>query len=248
MIVVGQELLENTGGNTQSITNRLYIQPGVMIKFNKGAGIQVVNPGASLNVGSRSYINGFDQDPNYGPGSPGFVAESANDPQVLFTSIFDDNAITTLVPTPINVTGETTTPTLGFSMWGSVEIDAGALAVINHAKFSYGGGLLHTANFSIPSQSVLTFASGFSSLGTHVYITNNDFIQNFDSAMQIDPNGLLAGDPMHPLVSGHPFFRGNVMQGNGIDGLAVVTSRLYITSNPGGTTSDPSRPFSHRRF
>ena len=46
--------------------------------------------------------------------------------------------------------------------------------------------------------------------------------------MQIEPNGLLAGDPLHPLVSGHPFFRGNVMQGNGIDGLAVVTSRSYL--------------------
>ena len=46
--------------------------------------------------------------------------------------------------------------------------------------------------------------------------------------MQIEPNGLLAGDPLHPLVSGHPFFRGNVMQGNGIDGLAVVTDRIYF--------------------
>ena len=43
--------------------------------------------------------------------------------------------------------------------------------------------------------------------------------------MQIEPNGLLAGDPLTPLASGHPFFRGNVMQGNGIDGLAVVTNR-----------------------
>ena len=46
VIQVGQELLENTGGNTQSVTNRLYIQPGVMMKFNKGAGIQVVTQGS----------------------------------------------------------------------------------------------------------------------------------------------------------------------------------------------------------
>src|SRR4029077_12628546 len=39
---------------------------------------------------------------------------------------------------------------------------------------------------------------------------------------------LLAGDPLTPLQSGHPFFRGNVMQGNGIDGMAVVTNRLYL--------------------
>ena len=57
--------------------------------------------------------------------------------------------------------------------------------------------------------------------------------------MQIDPNGLLAGDPLHPLASGHPFFRGNVLQGNGIDGMSVVTSRLYITSNPGGQYIGP---------
>ena len=46
--------------------------------------------------------------------------------------------------------------------------------------------------------------------------------------MQIEPNGLLAGDPLHPLVSGHPFIHGNVLQGNGIDGMAVVTSWSYF--------------------
>ena len=45
--------------------------------------------------------------------------------------------------------------------------------------------------------------------------------------MQVEPNGLLAGDPLHPLVSGHPFLHGNILLGNGIDGLAVVTSRSY---------------------
>ena len=58
--------------------------------------------------------------------------------------------------------------------------------------------------------------------------------------MQIDPNGLLAGDPLHPLASGHPFFRGNVMQGNGIDGLAVVTSPSYPT-HPDGELHRPRR-------
>src|SRR5207302_7659577 len=76
-------------------------------------------------------------------------------------------------------------------------------------------------------------------LGSHVYITNNDFIGNFDAAMQIEPNGLLAGDPLHPLVSGHPFFRNNVMQGNGIDGLAVVTSRSYFDTEPNANYIGP---------
>ncbi|HKM56567.1 MAG TPA: hypothetical protein VJY33_24395, partial [Isosphaeraceae bacterium] len=87
---------------------------------------------------------------------------------------------------------------------------------------------MNTQTQTIPSQSVLSFLGGDSSLGTHVYITNNNFYNNFDAAMQIDPNGLLAGDPLHPLVSGHPFLRGNVLQNNGIDGLAVVTSRFYL--------------------
>ena len=121
-IAVGQELLENTGGNTESVTDRLYIQPGVMIKFDKGAGIDVVNPGASLNVGSRSYINGFDttRTTTTAPAAPASWPRAQTTPRCSSPSIFDDNATTTLVPTPINVTGETTTPTLGTSMWGSV--------------------------------------------------------------------------------------------------------------------------------
>ncbi len=178
-----------------------------MIKFNKGIGLDVLNPGSSLNVGSRSYINGYDQPSNnYSPLSPGFVEESAADPQVLFTSIFDDTATTTLVPNPINVTGEDhrRRPS-GPSMWGSVGIQSGGIAVINAATFTYGGGSVNTQDFTIPSQSVLAFISDFTTfnlppnaldtLGSHVYITNNNFYDNFDAAMQIEPNGLLAGDP-----------------------------------------------------
>ena len=98
---------------------------------------------ASLNVGSRSYINGFDQDNGYSPASPGFVDESAADPNVLFTSIYDDLATTTLVPDPINVTGETAAQSaakLVPAAWGSVGIQSGAIAVINAATFQYGGG------------------------------------------------------------------------------------------------------------
>jgi hypothetical protein len=236
-LVVGQEQLVATGGLTQPVSNRLYIQPGVMIKFSRGSALDVINPAASLNVGSRSYITGFDQDNNYSPAPPtNFVAESASDPQVLFTTISDDTATTTLVPVPINVTGEATTPTLGPAMWGSVGIQSGAIAVINAATFTFGGGSVNTTDFTVPSQSVLAFLTNFGffvptvnpDLGSHVYITNNNFFNNFDSAMQIEPNGLLAGDPLRPLLSGHPFFRGNVMQNNGIDGLSVITNRFYL--------------------
>ena len=242
-IAVGQYLLVNTGGNTAYTEDRLYIQPGVMLKFDKGAGLDVLNPGASLNVGSRSYITGYDTTSGheYGPGTTGFVPESASDPQVLFTSIFDDSATTTLVPTPINVLGETSAPGRPANVlndWGSVGIQSGAIAVINATTFQYGGGAMNTPTQTLPSQSVLSFLTEdtfyalpptFSPLlGTHVYVTNNNFYNNFDTAMQVEPDGLLAGDPLHPLVSGHPFIHGNVLHGNGIDGLAVVTSRSYL--------------------
>ncbi len=241
-LVVGQEFIENSGGQTDWVDNRLYIQPGVLMEFNRGSAIDVLNPGSSINIGSRAYINANDQPNGYTPvlNSINNIDESASDPNVVFTSIYDDTstATTTLVPVPINVTGEATTPTLGPSMWGGVGIQSGAIAVINAATFRFGGGAINTPNFTIPSQSVLAFISdqttfplpftAFDTLGTHVYITNNNFFDNFDSAMQIEPNGLMAGDPLHPLVSGHPFFRGNVMQGNGIDGMSVLTNRVYL--------------------
>ena len=142
-------------------------------------------------------------------------------------------------------------------MWGSVGIQSGAIAVINAATFRYGGGAINTPNFTIPSQSVLAFITDQTTfplpptatsmtLGSHVYITNNNFFDNFDSAMQIEPNGLMAGNPLDPLVSGHPFFRGNVMQGNGIDGLSVLTDRVYLlTGRDELRLCGPGR--SHRR-
>ena len=63
-------------------------------------------------------------------------------------------------------------------------------------------------SFTIDSQSVLSFITGLDvppssagrtgtpTAGTHAYITNNNFYDNFDAAMQIEPNGLLAGDPL----------------------------------------------------
>jgi large repetitive protein len=240
-LIIGQELELNSGGVTNFVTDRLYVQPGVLLEFNKGSGIDLLNPGASLNVGSRSYINGYDQNNSYNPESTGFVDESASDPQVVFTSIFDDTATTTLVPTAINVTNETTVPTLGPAMWGSVGIQSGGIAVINAATFEYGGGAVNTPDFTEPSQSVLAFITedtefplpfnALTDLGTRVYITNNNLIDNFDAAMQIEPNGLMAGNPLTPLQSGHPFFRGNVMEGNGIDGLKIITNPIYFFSN-----------------
>ena len=45
--------------------------------------------------------------------------------------------------------------------------------------------------------------------------------------MQIEPNGLLAADPLTPLASGNPFFHNNLLQRNDIDGMAVVQPARY---------------------
>src|SRR4051794_13214811 len=59
-LYIGERLLVNTGGVTTNVNNRLYIQPGMMVKSQRGAGISVVSSTASINVGVRTYINQFD--------------------------------------------------------------------------------------------------------------------------------------------------------------------------------------------
>ena len=87
-LIIGQQFEEDTGGLTDFVTNRLYIQPGVMIKSGIGSGLEVLNAGSSLNVGSRSYITGFDTNPDYSPATPGFTEESASDPdRVIHVSL-----------------------------------------------------------------------------------------------------------------------------------------------------------------
>src|SRR5262249_14452264 len=143
-VLIGQELLQNTGGQTQFVNARLYIQPGMLIKSQRGAGIAVVNNDASINIGSRTYINQFDANPNVSPDDAGFKANPATDARVLLTSIYDNAAFTfffdpstqqnTIIvpqtdaansnganqPTPGNV------PAL--ARWGSVSVQSGAVA------------------------------------------------------------------------------------------------------------------------
>lgn len=264
-LLVGQQLLQDTGGQTSFVGSRLYIQPGMMVKSQRGAGIAVVNNAASMNIGSRTYINQFDADHNISPNSPGFKPNSADDAKVLFTSLYDNTASTsyfdpstqqTTVIVPAIDSGNSSganQPSPGnvpaLARWGSVSYQSGAVGVVNRAEFRYGGGLVNGPEISVPNQSVLAFITndtplvtprGFTAdgtpvteLGTHVMVTNNDFFDNLDAAMQIEPNGLMAGDAIRPLLSGHPYFRGNVMQRNDIDGMAVVTSSTFqVVTNP----------------
>uniref|UniRef100_UPI00301CE5A3 right-handed parallel beta-helix repeat-containing protein n=1 Tax=Paludisphaera sp. TaxID=2017432 RepID=UPI00301CE5A3 len=238
-LIVGQQLAVNTGGQTRWVADRLNVDSGTMLRFGQNSALSVLNYQASLNVGSRDYMRKFDADNNYSPESDNFEPLSADDPKVLFTSLYDNSATTTLVPSPINVVGGTPPVQLGPGVWGSVGILTGSRAVINAAEFRYGGGSVNTSNVTLPMQSVLSLITfettynvnrGPGAQGSRVYVTNNDFHDNFDAAIQVEPDGLLAGDPLRPLLSGHPFLRGNVMERNGIDGLAVLANRTFVTN------------------
>jgi hypothetical protein len=122
----------------------------------------------------------------------------------------------TIVPAnDTNNDGAGTQPVSGLvpftSRWGTLQLISGAVAVIDEAEFRFGGGsaiiggTLSTPSRTIPSQSVLSLVGatftdffGGQSLGTRASITNNDFFDNFDAPISVEPNGLLAADPLRP--------------------------------------------------
>lgn len=246
-LVIGEQEFVATGGQTQPVTNRLYIQPGMMFKMPGGAAIDAVTPGSSINIGDRTYIKQFDFNNNIAPTSPGFVAPTVGDAQVIFTSFYDD-AATTAFKDPN--TGQLTTivaasdtdnggpifqPTPGnvppAARWGGMGITSGARIFMDESQVRYAGGSVNTPSGTIGQRDALAFinAGGFSAYGntvgangTRAFITNNDFLDNNQAPMSIDADGLLAADPMRPLLSGNPFFRGNVMQRNTRNGLEVI--------------------------
>ncbi len=122
--------------------------------------------------------------------------------------------------------------------WGGISLRSGVQGIINDAQFQYGGGSVNTLDGTITQRAVLNFQDSqgiFTSFfdpvnpdaliggtGTHVMVTNNNFYDNTDTPIGIDPDGLLAADPLRPLLSGKPFIRGNVLQRNDINGLGIV--------------------------
>jgi large repetitive protein len=172
-LVIGSEFLVESGGVTTSEPDRLYIQPGMMVKLDRGAGIQIEgttvgNRTASINIGDRTYINEWDANPNISPtlsnglANPAFKANSTSLANVLFTSIYDNTAqtfftdpttgITTQIVAPLDSadSGGLFQPTPGQPVadqarWGGIEIDSPAVGVINGATIQYGGGFVNTA-------------------------------------------------------------------------------------------------------
>ena len=69
----------------------------------------MVNNDASINIGSRTYINEFDANPNFvvDPTKPATQAEAPGDAGVLFTSLYDYDATTPLIPNKINSANDT---------------------------------------------------------------------------------------------------------------------------------------------
>jgi hypothetical protein len=239
---IGQELSVDSH-NVTDVADRLYVQPGVIIKSQKGASLGVDFSGASLNVGDRTYINEWDLNNNLSPTDPNFKPPTVGDTGVLFTSLFDaaattfhvnaDGSKTTYTPAIDSANAGTSGPQPTKGFWGSLDVISGARAVIDEAEFRYGGGFVNYPSGSQLSSNVLNFTGAFrGSGGTPVFITNNKFDNNQDSPMAISPDGLLAGDPLRPLESGHPFFRGNVLVNNDINGMSVLNLPTYRADGP----------------
>lgn len=184
-ITIGSVYQQATHQQT-SEPDRLYIQPGMMVKFESGTGIEIQSLGTSgrqpsLNVGVRTYLNEFDANPNLSPTladgtpNPNFVANSTDNATVLFTSFFDDKA-TTSYTNPNNQVSTTIVAALPVSgtgannpyqpspsnvptqaRWGGIQIDSPSVAVINNATFQYGGGNVNTPT-GTTGRNVLNFA------------------------------------------------------------------------------------------
>ena len=250
-LVLGQRLLQATGGDIdRSISNRLYVQPGMMVKFRPGANIALLTSNSSINIGDRTYIRQFDANPNISPENPDFSPNDVGDAKPLFTSLFDDAAETffldpttgvrrTIVPAgPTDNQANNPAPAPGnvpFDLrWGNLSINPGARAVIDEAEFRYGGGNIATPTGTAESRSVLDLSDDTAQLttdfalggnaGAFVSVTSNDFFDNHDAPMVVEPDQLLATDPLRPLLSGNPFIRNNLLLRNDVNGLVINTT------------------------
>ncbi len=289
-VLIGSVFEEETGGVQFASPDRLYVQPGMLIKLKSGAGIEIQsiadpNTGQaasrqpSINVGVRTYINEFDNNPNLssvlanGTPNPNFVTNSTDNATVLFTSFYDDKATTYYVdpttqvrttivaPLPVSTTNQyqptpTSIPTQ--ARWGGIQIDSPSVAVINNATIEYGGGFVniatgtetrHALEFAGASAIFANTGFGFNfgeptgaGTGTHAMITDDNFYYNGnfpypvlagtqqpEPAINITPNGLVAGNPDAPLLSGAPFIHNNVFIGNGYNGVGIGADNTYPT-------------------
>lgn len=243
--VVGNRLQVETSGAQGNSSDRLFISPGMLLKFSRGSGIQV-NGNGTINVGDTTYINQYLADNNVNPSSPNFKANSALLANVLFTSLYDDVATTTytdplsgatrpvVAPLLASVNGSgsaqpTTSNVPSTSRWGGVSIASGAVGVFNSTIFRYGGGEINTGA-GTGTEHVLE-VGGNAGTGARISVTNNTFDNNVDVPINLQPDSLKAGDPTRPLLTGDPFIRGNTFVRNTYNAVGVQ-----------GGTPGPSHP------
>ncbi len=244
-LVVGGLFLEETGGATSSEPDRLYIQPGMMVKVSSGGGIEVRGFGqgsrqASLNVGDRTYINEFDADPTFGPllpnglPNPNFRANTTGDANALFTALYDNTASTsyfdpitglsTQIVAPLDSgnlgPNSPLQPTIGHVdptvRWGGIQIDSPAVAVIDEATIQYGGGQVNTSG-GTTGRHALEFsgAGGFGQNGTGTHVSITN--NNFYGNADVPMN--ITGDGLFAADPTRPLQFGNpFFRGNVMQG------------------------------
>ncbi len=231
----------------------------MLVKFETGAWLEIgqddgfgagVGSAASLVVGDPTYIKEFDSNNLVSPSSAGFVANSANLPNVIFTS-FNDNAATTTSKTINPLTGMpytivaalptlpvgAQTPTPAKGDWGGIQLDPNTVDTINSAIFHYGGGFVNTsAGFGTLHAIEINRSDG--GPGAHVMITNNQFLSNADVPINTTPNVWFAGDQSMPLESGDPFIHGNTFTGNDDNAVGVQGGTLFPKTSVNGNPSN----------
>ena len=224
---------------------KLNIDPGTVLKFMSGSGLDVY--GGVLNIGDRRTLDGFTETMEH-------VRARGGDSQVIFTSFSDDQAVTgtdldddgifDVTYTPAldsNNDGSATQPTAGSQasrgIWGGINVAPYTDLVIDEATFRYGGGNIMYAD-GTGRHDVLEFFPSQSPF--FVSITDSNFHDNQGAAISATPDFLRAGDPTNPLLSGNPFFRGNVLTNNDLNGLELRTDVFW-----GGRPSGSSRTNLH---
>ena len=235
-LTLGSRLQVETSGQQSNTADSLFVDPGMLVKFSRGAGIGVAS-NATINIGDRTYISQYFSNSQFGPTTPGFKANSAQLAKALFTSLSDDVATTNytdpisgatrtvVAPLIVSVNGAgsnqpTPTNVPNGSRWGGISIANGAIGVINSAVFRYGGGEINTDN-GTGTQHVLEIGSDGSTTGAHLSITNNTFDSNIDVPINLSPNAIRAGDPTRPLLTGNPFIKSNTFVRNGYNAVGV---------------------------
>jgi len=179
-LVVGQQFQVESGGQIRSTADRLYVDPGMLVKFEHGAALQVTNANASLNVGDQTYIREYDVNHNVGPTfpallpsgqpnplagqvDPNFRANSPNLAKAIFTSLNDDTATTSFFD-PISQTTTTLVQPLPAVPGGSGGLQPTPGIVADLAR--WGGVSIVAGAVGVINSTILRYGGGQRNIAT----------------------------------------------------------------------------------